>query len=65
MHGEEKAEVVGRIGDLNESMEAYDKTIDLIPSSNTRELADYWMSKAEVLAISVSPHCQIRPYMDI
>jgi len=46
-----KAEVIGRIGDLNESMEAYDKTIELIPSSNTQELANYWMSKAEVLAI--------------
>ncbi|MFZ3147663.1 MAG: tetratricopeptide repeat protein [Methanothrix sp.] len=45
-----KAEVVGGTGDINESMEAYDKTIELIPSSNTRELASYWMTKAEVLA---------------
>jgi tetratricopeptide (TPR) repeat protein len=45
-----KAEVIGRTGDLNESVEAYDKTIELIPSANTRELASYWMTKAEVLA---------------
>jgi tetratricopeptide (TPR) repeat protein len=44
-----KAEVIGRIGDINESMEAYDKTFELIPSNNTRVMADYWMSKAEVL----------------
>lgn len=49
-----KAEVIGRIGDINESMEAYDKTIELIPSNNTRELADYWMSKAEVLGFAGS-----------
>ncbi len=47
-----KAEIIGRIGDINESMEAYDKTIELIPSSDTQELAEYWMSKAEVLAIA-------------
>lgn len=47
-----KAEVIGRIGDINESMEAYDRTIELIPANNTREQADYWMSKAEVLAIA-------------
>ncbi|MFA6373859.1 MAG: tetratricopeptide repeat protein [Methanothrix sp.] len=45
-----KAEVIGRTGDLNESMEAYEKTIELIPPGNTRELADCWRSKAEVLA---------------
>ena len=49
-----KAEVIGRTsgGDINESLEAYDRTIELIPAGNTQELADYWMSKAEVLAIA-------------
>ena len=49
-----KAEVIGRTsgGDINESLEAYDRTIGLIPAGNTQELADYWMSKAEVLAFA-------------
>jgi len=49
-----KAEVIGRTvgGDINESLEAYDRTIELIPAGNAQELSGYWMSKAEVLAIA-------------
>jgi len=49
-----KAEVIGRTvgGDIDESLEAYDRTIELIPAGNTQELSGYWMSKAEVLAIA-------------
>jgi tetratricopeptide (TPR) repeat protein len=52
-----KATVLGSLNRQNESLaayektlEAYDKRIELIPSSNARELASYWMTKAEVLA---------------
>ncbi len=49
-----KAEVIGRTvgGDINESLEAYDRTLELIPAGNAQELSGYWMSKAEVLAIA-------------